>query len=79
MRVTVDLDSKIADAIEEKINEKLPDIIEEVMAENIEEVLKDVVLKQLKGSALIYIQGQDFRAKMMDKVRPIVNELVGVE
>ena len=58
---------------------KLPEVIEEVLAENIDELLKDIVVKQLRGAALIYIQGQDFRQKMMDKVRPKVNEMVGIE
>lgn len=79
MRVTLDLDGNIAQAIENKINEKLPEVIEEVLAENIYELLKDIVVKQLRGAALIYIQGQDFRQKMMDKVRPKVNEMVGIE
>lgn len=79
MRVTLDLDGNIAQAIENKINEKLPEVIEEVLAENIDELLKDIVVKQLRGAALIYIQGQDFRQKMMDKVRPKVNEMVGIE
>lgn len=78
MKVTIDLDDKISEIIENKVNEKLPDIVEEVIQQNIDSILKDVVLKQLKGCALIYIQGQDFRQKMMDKVRPRVNEMVGI-
>lgn len=78
MKVTIDLDDKISEIIENKIKEKLPDIVEEVIQQNLDSVLKDVVLKQLKGCALIYIQGQDFRQKMMDKVRLRVNEMVGI-
>lgn len=79
MKVTIDLDEKVAQQIEEQINKKLPDIVEQVLQENIDTILKDVVVKQLRGCALIYIQGQDFRNKIMDKVRPKVNEMVGVE
>ena len=79
MNVTLELDDKIAQAIQQNINEKLPEVVEEVLQENIDKLLKDVVVKQLRGCALIYIQSQEFRNKIMDKVRPKVNEMVGVE
>ena len=78
MKLTLDLDGSIAKTIEDKVNEKIPEIIEGIIQDNIDEIIKDIVLKQLKGCALIYIQGPDFRAKLMDKVKPKVNEVVGV-
>lgn len=79
MKVTLDLDECIATAIESKINEKLPEIIGQVLDENIDTILKDVVVKQLRACALIYIQSQEFRSKLMDKVTPKVKEMTGVQ
>lgn len=79
MKMALDLDGEVAKAIEDKLNEKLPEIIEEVLAENIDEILKDTVIKQLRGCALIYLQSQEFKQKMMDKVRPKINLMIGIE
>lgn len=77
--VTINLDDKIMEAIEDKLNEQLPKIIEELLQENTDELIKDIVIKQLRSCALIYIQSPDFRAKMLEKVKPKVNEIVGIE
>ena len=79
MEMTIDLDGHIAKQIESKINEKLPDVVEEVLRDNIDKIIKDVVIKQLRGCALIYLQSREFKALLMDKVMPKVNEMVGVD
>lgn len=79
MKVTLELSDTIVESIENKLNEKLPGVLEDVLQDNIDEILKDVVIKQLRSCALIYIQGQEFRAKLLDKVKPAVNEMVGIK
>lgn len=79
MKVTLDLSEEFVQKLEEKINDTLPNVVEQVLQENIDELLRDVVLKQLKSCALIYIQGQDMRQKMLDKVKPLINEMVGIK
>lgn len=79
MKVTLDLSEEFVQKLEEKINDTLPNVVEQVLQENIDELLRDVVLKQLKSCALIYIQGQDTRQKMLDKVKPLINEMVGIK
>lgn len=79
MRVTLDISEEFVDKLEEKVGEVIPGIVEEILNDSIDELVKDVVLKQLKSCALIYIQGQEMRGKMMDKVRPLINEMVGLK
>ncbi len=79
MKVTMDISEEVISKLEEKVSEVLPAIVEELLASNIDELVRDVVQKQLKSCSLIYIQSPEFRNKMMDKVRPLVNELVGIE
>jgi hypothetical protein len=76
MNVNVNLSGEIVDKITSKITERLDEVVNQVLEENIDDLIKDVVQKQLKSVSLMYIQSPEFRQKMLDKVKPVINSMV---
>ena len=76
MNVNVNLSGEIVEKINNKITDKLEQVVNEVLEEKIDDLIKDVVYKQLKSVSLMYIQSPEFRQKMLDKVKPVIDEMV---
>lgn len=76
MNVNVNISGEIVEKITNKVTERLEEVVNEVLAESIDDLIKDVVQKQLKSVSLMYIQSPEFRQKMLDKVKPVINNMV---
>lgn len=76
MNVNVNLRREIVEKINNKITAKLAEVVNEVLEETIDDLIKDVVYKQLKSVSLMYIQSPEFRQRMLDKVKPVINSMV---
>ncbi len=77
MQIEVKLNYEAQQKMEQVVKEKMDELVEQVLAENVDEIVLDVLKKQLKSVALMYIQGNEIRQKMLEKVTPKVNELIG--
>jgi len=77
MKISVEISDEVTNKIEQMCQEKLEGIVEQVVADNIDYILLDTVKKQLKSVAIMYIQSPELRRKMLEKVTPAVDRLVG--
>lgn len=76
MNVNVNLSNELMERIKCRIELQLDQVVNEVLEENIEDLIKDVVQKQLKSVSLMYIQSPELRQKMLNKVKPVINNIV---
>lgn len=76
MNVNINLSGEIVEKISNKVSEKLEEVVNQVLEDSIDDLIKDVVQKQLKTVSLMYIQSPEFRQKMLDRVKPVIDEMV---
>lgn len=79
MRVSIQLDDDITSRIEELVSSKLDEAVNKVIKENLDEIILNVVKSQLKSAALVYMQSNELRHKLLEKVVPQIDALLNVE
>ena len=77
MNVSIQLSDDIVQQIEDKVAKQIEKTVNEVIDENLEEVVHTTIRNQLKSATLLYIQSPECRNKMHEKVKPIVDSIIG--
>lgn len=77
MIANIQLDDSIVDKIEKLVENKLEESVNTIIEENLDSIILNVVKTQLKSAALLYIQSPELRRKMHEKVKPLIDTLIG--
>lgn len=75
MKVTVRIDGVEVD-LDDSITTHIQEVTKKTIEENIDDIVRNVVKTQLKSAALVQIQSNETRQIMLDKVKPIIEEML---
>lgn len=81
MNINIKLPVELEERIAAEANKRLSEVIDDILNndEEVDALIKKTIQGQVKSVALSFLQGNDLRSKMAQKVYPIIYETLGLE